>query len=60
MLIQGEIFAYHLVNQLFYLAQLFVAHLLEMREVKTQRCGVNIGAFLLHVVAQHLFQSIVK
>ncbi len=40
--------------------QLLGGHLLEVGEVEAQRLGVDIGALLLHVAAQHLAQGIVE
>ncbi|CCZ49491.1 putative uncharacterized protein [Bacteroides sp. CAG:661] len=48
------------VDQAFYLAQLFVGHLLEVREVEAQRVRRNQRTLLLHVVAQHGAQGLVQ
>ena len=48
------------VDQVLYLTQLLVGHLLEVREVETQRVRRNQRTFLLYVVAQHGAQCFVQ
>ena len=46
-----------LVHQTFHGADLVVRHRLVVRKIKARLVGVDQGAFLLHVVAQHLAQG---
>ena len=60
MLVDVDILTNHVVHHALHLAQLVVGDLLEVREVKTQGMRTDKGALLLHMVAQHLLQSIVE
>ena len=51
-----NLFAY----QLFYLADFFVGHFLEMREVETKRFGRNIRTFLFDMCAQYFAQCLMQ
>ena len=59
-LVQGEVLAYHVVDDTLYLPQFLGSHLLEMGEVETQDIGTDKGALLLHVVTQDLLQRVVQ
>ena len=59
-LVQRNGFAHLAVGQNLYLTQLFVGHLLEVREVEAQRLGRYIRTFLLDMRTQHLAQGLVQ
>ena len=60
MLIKGNVLTDHTIHHPFHLTNFLVGHLLEVREIETEGIGRYQRALLLHVVAQHLFQSIVE
>ena len=60
MFVTWQVLAYHGVDETLHLAQFLVGHLLEVREVETERVGADERTLLLHMVAQHLFQGIVE
>ena len=60
MLIKGNVLTNHIVYHSFHLTNFLVGHLLEVREVETEGIGRYQRTLLLHMVAQHLFQSIVE
>ena len=60
MLVDMNVLTNHVVHHTLYLTQLLVSHLLEVREVETQRVGAHERTLLLYMVAQHLLQCIVQ
>ncbi len=60
MFVTRQVLTDHVVDDTLYLAQLLVSHLLEVREVETQRVGRYKRTLLLHVVTQYLLQGIVE
>ena len=60
MFVEGDVLTDHIINHPLHLAQFLVCNLLEMREVETQGVRRYERALLLHMVAQHLLQSIVE
>ncbi len=59
-LIKRQVLAYHVIDDAFGTAQLFVGNFLEVGEVEAQRVGTDVRTFLFHMVAQHLLQCIVQ
>ena len=59
-LLKTDVLTNHRVHQTFHLAQFLIGNFLEMREVEAQRIGAYERTLLLHMVAQHLFKSVVK
>ena len=59
-LVERDILTDHLIDHTLHLTDLFITHLLEVREVETQRVGRHERALLFHMIAEHLFQGIVE
>ena len=57
---QGYILTNLGIYQMLYLADFFVSHLLEVREVKTETFGSYQRTLLLYMCAQHFAQSLVN
>ena len=60
MLIELDVLTNHLIHHTLHLTDLLITHLLEVREVETQRVRRHKRTLLLHMIAEHLFQGIVE
>ena len=60
MLIKWDILTNHIIDHPLHFTDLFIGHLLEVREVKAQGVGRHERTLLLHMVTKYLFQCVVK
>ena len=58
--LEGNVLTYLVVDETLHLTNLLGGHLLEMREVKTQVVGSDERTLLLHMLTQHLAESLVQ
>ena len=60
MLIKWDILTNHIIDHPLHFTDLFIGHLLEVREVKAQGVGRHERTLLLHMVTKYLFQCVVE